>query len=128
MNRTCFVIMPFSGEFDGIWSTVIRKTVVALSDVCRRADDIFAPGVIIKDILQAIRKADYIIADLSQPNPNVYYEMGFAHALRKPVILITRNLESLPFDLRHQRVIIYQDSAQGAEALRDALKKYISQI
>jgi nucleoside 2-deoxyribosyltransferase len=84
--------------------------------------------VIIKDILQAIRKADYIIADLSQPNPNVYYEMGFAHALRKPVILITRNLESLPFDLRHQRVIIYQDSAQGAEALRDALKKYISQI
>ena len=128
MNRTCFVVMPFSSELEGIWNFVIRKAVADLGDASLRADDIFAPGVIIKDILQAIRDADYIVADLSQPNPNVYYEMGFAHALRKPVILITRNLESLPFDLRHQRVIVYQDSAQGAEALRGALKKFIAQV
>ena len=128
MNRTCFVIMPFSSEFDGIWNIVIRRAVENAGDLCQRADDIFAPGVIINDILHSIENCDYVICDLSNPNPNVYYELGFCHCLRKPAILIARNLRALPFDLQHQRVIIYQDSASGAETLRATLERYISQL
>ena len=128
MARTCFVLMPFSPTFNGIWQTVLRPTVQASGDICFRADDIFAPGLIMNDILRSIREADYIIADLTEQNPNVYYELGLAHALTKPVILITQNTANLPFDLRHQRVIVYSDTAAGAAQLRTVLTQYLSNV
>lgn len=90
MNRECFVLMPFAPAFKSIWETIIRATVVQHGDNCSRADDVFAPGAIVDDVLKSILKADYLVADLTGRNPNVYYELGFAHALKKPVILITR--------------------------------------
>jgi len=128
MANQCFVIMPFEKSFDGIWETVIRPTIVAAGDECLRADDIFAPGSIIDDIVKLIRDADYIIADLTRHNPNVYYELGFAHALSKPVILLTSDVSTLPFDLRQLRVIEYSDTASGAAALRESLTKYLTLI
>jgi hypothetical protein len=120
--------MPFASPFDGIWQTVIRPTVHDSGDTCFRADDIFAPGPIINDIVRAIHDADYIIADLTEKNPNVYYELGLAHASGKPVILITQNIANLPFDLRHQRIIEYADTAAGAVRLRTILTQYLSSI
>lgn len=128
MAKKCFVIMPFEETFNGIWKTVIKPTVEDTGDECLRADDIFAPGSIMDDIIQAIHEADYIIADLSKQNPNVYYELGFAHALEKPVILLTSNISRLPFDLKHKRVIKYSDTAAGAASLKDSLKKYLTAI
>ena len=95
---------------------------------CVRADDIFAPGPIINDILRSIQESDYIIADLTEQNPNVYYELGLAHASGKPVILITQNIDSLPFDLRHQRIIEYSDTAAGGAQLGAALTRYVSSV
>jgi len=128
MERTCFVIMPFAPSFDGIWQVVIKPAVEAINDECLRADDIFAPGSIIDDIIAAIRDADYIVADLTGRNPNVYYELGFAHALDKPVILITQDLTDLPFDVGHRRVIGYSDTAGGAASLRSSLDRFLANI
>lgn len=58
-------------------------------------------------IFNQIAKADFIIADMSKRNPNVFYEVGYAHALDKPVILITDNADDIPFDLKHRPHIIY---------------------
>ena len=128
MNRKCFVVMPFASSFDGIWNYVIKSTVEQAKDECIRADNIFAPGSIIKDLFELIRESDYLIADLTGQNPNVYYELGIAHALEKPVILIIQDMSELPFDLMDKRVIQYSDTARGAEDLRIALLKYINNI
>ena len=122
------MIMPFEECFDGIWEVVIKSTVEGAGDACLRADDIFKPGSILADIVDAIRTADYIIADLTRQNPNVYYELGFAHALNKPVILLTSDISTLPFDVKQQRVIEYTDTASGAAELRDTLRKYMDKV
>lgn len=128
MARKCFVLMPFASQFDGIWEQVVRPAVEDHGDDCNRADDLFGPGAIIDDILDSIRAADYLIADLTGRNPNVYYELGFAHALDKPVILLTQDIADVPFDLKHQRLIQYADTAAGAAVLRTAIGKYLTQV
>jgi hypothetical protein len=120
--------MPFARAFDGIWTTVIQPTVISHGDTCSRADDVFTPGSVIADILASINGADYLIADLTGRNPNVYYELGYAHALGKPVILLTQQIADVPFDLKHQRLIAYSDTVAGAAALRDTLEKYLNNI
>lgn len=127
-QRKCFVIMPFKDKYNGIWENVIKPTVENYGDTCKRADDIFAPGSIINDIIDHIHISDYIIADLTEKNPNVYYELGFTQALNKQVILITQDIDSLPFDVKHQRVIIYSDTVAGAFTLQNDIKKYLANI
>jgi hypothetical protein len=128
MARKCFVIMPFGPAFQAIWGLIIRPTVNDLGDDCKRADDFFVPGPIINDILDSIRGADYLIADLTGRNPNVYYELGYAHSLGKRVILLTQNVDDVPFDLRHQRLIGYQDTVSGAAELRSTLQRFIQSL
>jgi hypothetical protein len=120
--------MPFDPSFNGVWEQVIRPAVVGHGDTCHRADDVFAPGSIIDDILASIRQADYLVADLTGRNPNVYYELGFAHCLGKPVILLTQQLSDIPFDLRSQRLIEYKDSVAGAHHLRQSLERYLKSV
>src|SRR3954452_23592229 len=68
-----------------------------------------------KDFLERIYRqielADIIIADMSGKNPNVFYEVGYAHAKQKLCILLTANADDIPFDLKHQRHIVYGESS-----------------
>lgn len=127
-RNNCFVLMPFAPSFDGIWETVIRPTVERRGDECIRADDIFAVGSVLDDILDSIRAADYLIADLTGHNPNVYYELGHAHSLDKPVVLLTQRIRDTPFDLRQHRIIEYADTAAGAEQLKSTLDDFLSNL
>lgn len=102
-----FVIMPFEEEFDEIYELFISEVLDEANFDFRRADDIKSQQNILKDIVEGISKSDLIIADLSKPNPNVYYELGLAHALNKPVISLTQDISLLPFDLKSYRVIEY---------------------
>lgn len=128
MKKKCFVIMPFSKKFDGIWREVIKPTVESNNHTCNRADNFFKIGSVLQDIFDSIVNSDYIIADLSIHNPNVYYELGFSHALKKKVILITQDISQIPFDLKDQRIIIYEDTASGASKLKIDLIKYIKNL
>ena len=73
-----------------------------------RADELFSSGSVVEQIWEQIDKAKVLLADLTGKNPNVFYELGLAHANRKPVIFTSGVLEDVPFDLRHLRVIIYE--------------------
>ena len=106
-NKAAFVLMPFAEEFSDVYQHLI---IEALSDAgydTKRADDIKSQNNILEDVVVGITTSDLIVADLTGSNPNVYYELGIAHALDKNVILLTQEINDLPFDLRSYRVISY---------------------
>lgn len=123
--KLCFVIMPFTDKLDPIYESIIKPVLKELKYNPLRADEIFTSKPIINDIWQNIKKSKFLIADLTDRNPNVFYELGFAHALSKKVILLTQNLSDIPFDLRHYRIIVYQDSISGSDKLKNTLKEFI---
>jgi nucleoside 2-deoxyribosyltransferase len=101
------MIMPFDAAMDSIYRDVIRPAASDLGIQINRAADFFTTGEIIEDIWRRLNEASFVIADLTNRNPNVFYELGLAHAIGKPVILLTQNLDDVPFDVRHTRVILY---------------------
>ena len=81
---------------------------------CVRADDIYSDGIVIEEIWERICAAQFLIADMTGRNPNVFYEIGLAHALGKHVIILAQSEVDVPFDLRHRRVILYDLGDLGA--------------
>ncbi|MBW9220912.1 hypothetical protein KKP91_01705 [Methanothermococcus sp. SCGC AD-155-M21] len=120
--------MPFDEKFLPIYDSIIKRVVGSFKLRCTRADEIFDTKPIIEDILEHIQEARVIIADLTGRNPNVFYELGLAHAMGKEVILITQNLEDVPFDIKHYRCIDYEDSVAGAEKLKERLTNTLKTI
>lgn len=119
-----FIIMPFTPELDDVYHLGIREVVAKVGGSCERADEIQHVGGIIEKIYDSIKDADIIIAELTVPNPNVYYEVGFAHGLGKPVILLTRNIQNTPFDLRRYNHVVYSSIVD----LRERLDRILRQI
>jgi len=119
-----FVAMPFMPGLDDVYHLGIREVVAEVGGSCERADEIQFVGGIIEKIYDSIKSADIIIAELTTPNPNVYYEVGFAHALGKPVILLTRNIKDTMFDLRGYNHVIYSSIVD----LRQRLELMLRQI
>jgi guanylate kinase len=93
----CFVLMPFREELRPVYEDHIAKVCKDLGISVSRADQIFSASPIMEDIREAVLTARYIVADLTDFNPNVFYELGICHALGKQVILITQN-PNVPFD------------------------------
>lgn len=106
-EKRCFVMMPLAGEFEDIYRFAIKPAAEASGYRCQRADDLALPGPILTEIISHISRADLVIVELSDPNPNVFYELGIAHSLAKPVIVLARDIDRIPFDIRHYRVLIY---------------------
>ena len=91
-----------------------------------RADDLEHQGEIIDEIREAIRTYDVILADTTGANPNVCYEVGFAHALDRPTILICQTGEKLPFDLRGTNHLMYRNILDLREPLREKLAQALA--
>jgi nucleoside 2-deoxyribosyltransferase len=81
-----------------------------------------------RDIWKQINQAKVVIADLTFKNPNVFYELGLAHAIGKPVVLIAQTIDDIPFDLRSVRIVIYTDSPKGYDDLADQILRYLSDL
>jgi len=92
----CFVLMPFGGWLDNYYETIYRPAIDASGLEPHRADDLFRPSTIVNDIWAYTRRAKLLLADLSGRNPNVFYELGLAHALAKPAILVAESMEEIP--------------------------------
>ena len=121
LKSTAFVIMPFADEFDDIYNDFLYTTLTESGYEVSRADDIQGSQNILRDIVTQLANSNIVIADLSGSNPNVYYELGIAHAFRKPVILLTQNVDELPFDLRGYRVIDYTPRFSDIARAKDKL-------
>ena len=106
-DKFVFVVMPFVDEFRNIYELGIKKAIEAGGNTCGRVDEEIFLGGIMDKIRGNIAKARFIVADISVYNPNVYYELGLAEGMQKDIIMLTSNVDTLPFDLKHKRVIPY---------------------
>ena len=137
MSESCFVIMPIGDQsFDGVnytaaelksrYDDLIKEAVLKAKAEMQvyRADEVAIPGSITSDIFTKIMYSTYVIADISLPNPNVFYELGLRHAVRSKTILIKdKNIKNSVFDISHLRYIEYENTAAGLKNLSEQLRK-----
>lgn len=105
-----FVLMPFSQDFQDIYKLGIKQTAEDLGIRTERVDEQLYEESMLERIYQQINASDIIIADMTGQNPNVFYEVGYAHAKGKLCILLTQNTSDIPFDLKQHRHIVYKGS------------------
>lgn len=136
VKKKCFVIMPFSttknctsDEWEDIFENMIKPAVEksGYNYSCHKTS--LMMGNIIVDILDNLNRSDLVIADLTDRNPNVFYELGVRHALRDSTILITQEIEDIPFDLRPYALIAYKWKTQkGKKSFATMIKKALKDI
>lgn len=127
-DKTCFVIMPFGAPFDRYYENIFASAVLEAELEPIRADSLFRSTQIIGDIWKLTRDATLLIADLSGKNPNVFYELGLAHAIGKPVILVSSSIDDIPFDLRSLRVLLYdKENESWGSSLQERIVKAIEE-
>ena len=128
-GATCFTIMPFGGWFDAYYTSIYKPAIEAAGLNPCRADDLSRPSSIINDIWEYTKSAKLILADLTGKNPNVFYELGLAHALAKPAILIAASMDDVPFDLRALRVLEYdKNQPRWGDELQERITKAIQEV
>ena len=125
------VMMPFRDDpqIDPVYGAM-KQGAKDVGLQCVRVDQLVVPGDITEDIRRLIVESRVVIADLTGVNPNVVYELGFAHGHDKKVIMVSGDLpDRLPFDIRPQRVLFYQRDKAGLNDLKwkitEALKGII---
>ncbi|WP_316828611.1 hypothetical protein [Pedobacter miscanthi] len=128
---SCFVMMPFAPPLGDYYSKIYEPAIRKAGLTPIRADnEIFGTGKIIDQIWSGITSAKVLIAELTSRNANVFYELGLAHALKKPVVLVSSNQEDVPFDLKHIRVIYYDmhDPFWGNKLIEKVAENILSAI
>jgi hypothetical protein len=124
-----FVVMQFSEPYDALYKDVIVPICEEFDLNVIRADDVFSEhGVILQDIVKSIIESEIIIAEISPLNQNVFYELGYAHALKKPAILLAEKGKKLPFDIQGYRTLFYENSIKGKKDIIENLRKYLKAI
>ena len=116
-----FVLMPFRPDLKPVYDDHITNVTRRLGLTVARADDFFTAQSVMSDIWAAICATRAIVADCTGRNPNAFYEIGIAHVVGKPVVLITQNSDDVPFDLRHLRYIQYEFTPRGMKLFEQSL-------
>jgi hypothetical protein len=129
-NPNCrFIIMPFGDkDLNDIFEQIIRPTVIECKLHGVRGDDVFGSNSIVQDIMKSIRDSRIVIADLTGRNANVFYEVGLCHAWGKAVLLLSQSIDDVPFDLRHLRILKYENTFVGGKTLREKLKQNLEEM
>ena len=121
------VMMPINPAFNQVYET-IRDATSLMNLECQRADDIWESQTVMQDVVSLIARARLVIVDCTNANPNVFYEMGIAHALGQDVVPITQSNSDVPFDISHLRYLKYLDNSEGRQQLRQDLTRRIETI
>jgi hypothetical protein len=122
--------MPFNDEILRIYHNVVKSAVEEKGLTCKKADDFTTNEVIIQDIWNSICGSLFVIADLTDLNPNVMYELGMAHTIgKKTIIIFQKNKNAkFPFDISHIRRLEYEDSNEGRGNLLKKLSETIAYV
>jgi hypothetical protein len=123
-----FVVMQFAEPYDTFYKEVIQQKAASAGFDVVRIDEKTGPGVIFQDIQKEIEESDVVIAEITPANPNVFYELGYAHALKKPTILLAQRGAGLPFDIRSFRVVFYNDTIGGKAEVERNLQSHLEAI
>lgn len=132
-KKSCFVISPIGEEHsdtrrraDQVLKHLIRPAVEFCGYKAVRADEIDKPGLITSQVIQCVANDELVIADLTETNPNVFYELAVRHAIRKPLIQIIQKGERIPFDVGGMRTIHFDH--QDLDSVAEAKDSIIAQI
>ncbi len=120
---SAFVMMPFDETIDWMFEQIYRPVLEGIGYEAIRADTRLNQQAIMKDVVLGIQSASLIVADLTGLNANVMYEVGLAHGVNQPVILLTQDISEVPFDLRSYRLIRYGTDFREMNGTRDDLSK-----
>jgi nucleoside 2-deoxyribosyltransferase len=100
LGREVFFICPFgNAEVDHNYEFVVKPVVEKYGFTMQRADEISNTQTITQTIVSAINRARFVVADLTEARPNCYYEVGYAHAIGKPVVVLAKTGSERHFDL-----------------------------
>jgi hypothetical protein len=110
--KNCFVIMPIGDESsetrrrsDQVLKHIIKPAAESCGYAAIRADEIDKPGLITSQVIQRVIEDPLVIADLSETNPNVFYELAIRHAIKKPLVQIIEKDQRIPFDVAGTRTV-----------------------
>ena len=136
IKKTCFVVAPIGGvgteiriRSDKVLKHIVAPAAIECGYEPLRADQISEPGIITSQVIQHIVEDPLVIADLTGPNANVFYELAIRHAFRMPVVQIIDAAESIPFDVAASRTIAfdYRD-LDSAELARKEIARQIRAV
>lgn len=134
-QKSCFIITPIGNDtdpirrhVDGVIDAAIIPILKEFEYEARIPHRLSMPGSINKQIVQEIHDSDLVIANLTDKNPNVMYELALRHCLGTPAIMIAEKGTELPFDINNQRTIFYVNDAKGVMVLQEDLRKSIKGI
>lgn len=124
--QSVFVAMPFSEDLEDVYIYGIRNCVQNIGFSCVRVDEVEHSGPIVEEMVDQIKRCRIIIAEVSDHNPNVFYEVGWAHALGRNTILLAREGTELPFDIRHVNTIMKKSIHSLEEKLAKRLNSMLT--
>lgn len=132
-----FVVMQYGGKYDALYTSLIKPIAAQALDAhgaedftveVSRVDERLDPGVITDDIERQISEAAVVVAEVTPDNPNVFYEVGYARALSKPVIFLARSGRDLPFDIMGNRCIFYGSTDSARRRAEEKLKASLASV
>lgn len=117
------MLMPFNSRYESRYE-LVRKVCSLNGFCCMRSDQISNTGNLLRQIVEMILKSQLIIALLDGKNPNVFYEIGLAHSIGKPVILIAnmQDKNNMPFDISYDRLLLYSSMNDLSSKLSQTLQ------
>lgn len=121
-----FVVMCFDKKYDDVYEAlkIAGKLVEDRNLIIERVSEPLGDYIITEKIEQSIKRAELIICDVSEKSPNVYYELGYARAKNKTIILTAKRGTELPFDVRQHRTNFYSNPIQLQKIVSEELKAY----
>ncbi len=127
-KKFCFVLMPFKENLKEVYWNAIKPACMKAGFEPLRVDELKGPFNINRKIIEHIFLSDAIVADLTEWNPNVFYEMGVAHAIDNKTIMIIQKKDVLPFDVSNYRCIQYVQTKEGLEELINGIVEALNSI
>ena len=123
-KRNVFVLTPFHTRYEKTYE-IILSVCNKVGLKCSRGDEEFIRGGVLSHILNELLSSSIIIANIDGRNPNVFYELGIAHALDKDVIILSSSIKDVPFDLKSQRLIVWKNPEELAKELNSTLTRVL---
>jgi hypothetical protein len=123
--KLVLVLTPFSSEETEIYA-YIKEVCTRTGFMCVRGDETFTDTDILTHVIRIMVRARLVIANITSRNPNVFYELGIAHALGKQTLLVSKTIHDAPFDVKTRRIITFEDEKELQSRLGEAMLMAIS--